>query len=264
MSISTYGRAALAAFTVLLAACSSTTPSHDTTTAPVPSVSVPPTRPVRCGAGAHAFWLPGPDGSKQEANAFGSGATTAIFLHEAGIATDMCGFWDYARWVAEHRHVRVLLFNRCTYGNTTCRVYQEGDSGLLGELGPAVRWARRGGAHRVVLVGASSGASDALQAAGIIRGIDSVVALSSDRTDTRTSETRNAARVHVPSLLAVAPGDRTSPIAAVRRTYRLIPARDKRLIIVHSAPGAHGWELLQSTDGTFSPLARTVADFLVG
>jgi dienelactone hydrolase len=259
MSISTYGRAVVGCLVLLVAACSS---SGTSGTAPMPSVSVAPVHPESCGAGTRAFWLPGPNGSKQEANSFGSGSTTAVFLHEAGFATDMCGFWPYARWLAVRRHVQVLLFNRCTYGNTTCRVYQVGDRGLAGEVAPAVRWARTHGARRVVLVGASSGASDALQAAGVVPGIDAVVALSSDRTDTQTSERHDAVRVHQPVLLAVAPGDRYSPISAVRRTFRLIPARHKRLIIVPTAPGTHGWDLLQHATGRFTPLATAVADFV--
>jgi dienelactone hydrolase len=197
-----------------------------------------------------------------EANTYGTGPTIAIFMHEAGFRLDMCGFWPYAKWLAEHVHVRVLLFNRCTYGNSTCQVYQVGDRGIRGQVEPAVRWAQRHNAKHVVLVGASSGASDAIQAGGVVMGIDAVVALSSDKADTRTNEQHNARRLRVPTLLAVAPGDRYSPLSAVRTTFRLIGSKDKRLVVVRSAPGMHGWELVQKPDGGFTSLARTVARFV--
>ena len=259
MSTSTYRRAAAAALLLVTAACSAS-PNDPATAPPVSVAPTPPPQP--CGAGAHAFFLPGPDNTKLEANAYGSGATTAILMHEAGFRLDMCGFWPFARWLAEHEHVQVLLFNRCTYGNSTCQVYQVGDRGIRGQVQPAVQWARRHGAKHVVLVGASSGASDSIQAGGVVKGIDAVVALSSDKTDTRTNEQRNAKRLRLPILLAVAPGDRSSPVAAVRTTFRLIRSKDKHLIVVRSMSGRHGWDLVQNLDGTSTPLARTVAKFV--
>jgi dienelactone hydrolase len=209
--------------------------------------------------------LPGPDNSKLEATTFGSGRTAAVFLHEAGVGADMCGFWPFARWLAVRQRVRVVLFNRCTYGRSTCDVFQTGDTGIVSQVQPAVDWARRRGARRIVLVGASSGASDALQAAGVVHDVAAVVDLSGDSADTGANDLTDARRVHIPALFAVAPGDSYSSLSRMRAVYRAVPASRKRLVIVRSSPGTHGWDLLFDDQArAFTPLATLVAEWVVG
>jgi hypothetical protein len=254
---------------LLLAACSSgggpAEPPASTSAPDVAAGSAPPTQPEACGAGAEAFWLPGPDHTKLEANAYGTGRAAAVFLHEAGRAADMCGFWPYAQWLADHRHVLVVLVNRCTYGNSTCQIYQQGDQGIVDQVQPAVQWARRHGAHRVTLVGASTGASDALQAGGVVAHVDAIVDISGDVTDTGADDHADARRLHVPGLFAVAPEDDVSPVATMRTVYRLVPARPKRMVVIRGAPGEHGWELLQDAEThAFTPLARLIGAWVVG
>ena len=273
MSISTYpGRAALALLSVLVTAgCTSSSTGSSSGTGPrtassqsTPASSAPVVAPQACGARARTFWLPGPDGTKLEANAYGAGPAAVVFLHQAGQLADMCGFWPYARWLADREHVQVVLFNRCTYGNSTCQVFQQGDEGIVAQVQPAVDWARRHGGRRVTLVGASSGGSDALQAAGVVRQVDAVVDLSGASADTGVDDRPSARRLRVPALFAVAPDDRVAPVATVRGLYRLVPARPKRLVVMTELPGAHGWDLLQRPDGAFTPLAGTVADWVAG
>lgn len=79
------------------------TASSATPIDPSTSAAAPAGMPTRCGPGARAFWLPGPDGTKLEANAFGRGRAAAVFLHQAGGVAGMCGFWPFARWLAVHR-----------------------------------------------------------------------------------------------------------------------------------------------------------------
>lgn len=267
MSSSTYARLAVSGVLLLLAGCTSSGAAHNppATRSSAPTSTSNPAPPRACGPGATAFWLPGPDQTKLEANAFGSGRAAAVFLHEAGSFADMCGFWPFARWVALHRHVRVVLFNRCTYGRSTCQVFQQGDAGIVAQVAPAVAWARGHGARRVTLVGASSGASDALQAAGVVRNVAAVVDLSGDVTDTGADDLRDARRVHVPALFAVAPDDPYSEIGRVRAVYRAVPAPTKRLVILRDAPGDHGWDLLRNLQTRrFTPLARLVANWVAG
>jgi hypothetical protein len=254
---------------LLVAACSSPSSPDPAARQPAAPSSSPapsaPAKPKPCGPGAKAFWLPGPEDTKLEANSFGHGATAAVFLHEAGGAADMCGFWPFAKWLAVHRHVRVVLFNRCIYGRSTCQVFQRGDDGIIGEVQPAVDWARQHGARHVTLVGASSGASDALQAAGVVRHVDALVDLSGDSPDTGANDLVDARRVHVPALFAVAPGDRYASSARVKDVYHATPARTKRLVIVRDAPGTHGWDLLYDYEtGSFTPLAHLVAEWVAG
>jgi dienelactone hydrolase len=159
----------------------------------------------------------------------------------------------------------VVLFNRCTYGASTCTYYQTGDQGIISQVAPAVEWARRHGARRVTLVGASSGASDALQAAGVVPHVAAVVDISGDVTDTGAEDVPDARRLRVPGLFAVAPDDRVSPLETMRRVYRLVPARPKRLVVVRDMPSWHGWQLLYDPDtGRLTALARLIAEWVVG
>jgi hypothetical protein len=145
-SWSRLGVVALAA--LLIAGCSASGPGHNPAKPtfpqdptfpqqPVPT-GIAPATPQPCGPGAHAFWLPGPDGTLLEANSYGSGRFAAVFLHQAGQLVDMCGFWPYARWLADRDHVRVVLVDRCTYGRSTCETFQTGDRGIVNQVQPAV------------------------------------------------------------------------------------------------------------------------------
>lgn len=224
-----------------------------------------PAKPDACGRGAHAFWLPGPNGSLLEANSYGSGPSAAVFLHEAGQLADMCGFWPFAKWLADRDHVRVVLFNRCTYGKSTCEVFQTGDSGIVSQVQPAVDWARRHGAQTVTLVGASAGGADALQAGGVVQHLAAVVDLSGESADTRANDRVDARRVQVPVLFGIAPGDSIVSVGYIRGLYESVPRSDKRLVIAHQSVGAHGWDLLRDgITGKFTPLARLVADWVTG
>lgn len=231
---------------------------------PVPT-GIAPAKPQACGRGAHPFWLPGPKGTLLEANSYGAGRFAAVFLHQAGQLADMCGFWPYACWLADHEHVRVVLFNRCTYGRSTCELFQTGDSGIVSQVQPAVDWARRHGAETVTLVGASSGGADALQAGGVVAHVAAVVDLSGESADTGAADRVDARRLRVPVLFGIAPGDSIVSVDYVRALYRLVPGSDKRLVIARHSEGDHGWDLLlDPVTSTFTPLARLVADWVTG
>jgi pimeloyl-ACP methyl ester carboxylesterase len=273
--MSSWSRAAIAALTALLLAGCSSSGSNTVRTPTFPAdptcpqqqvpTGVAPAKPQACGRGAHPFWLPGPDGTLLEANAYGSGAAAAVFLHQAGRLADMCGFWPYAKWLADREHVQVVLVNRCTYGRSTCELFQTGDRGIVSQVQPAVDWARRHGAQTVTLVGASAGGADALQAGGVVEHVAAVVDLSGDSADTGADDRADARRLHLPVLFAIAPGDSVVSVAEVRARYRLVPGHDKRLVVVRRSPGAHGWDLLlDPATGQFTALAHVVADWVTG
>jgi dienelactone hydrolase len=256
----------------VLAGCSSRAPRPkpksrstavaDAQTTPTAASPIPVSKPKPCGAGAHALWLAGPKGVKLEANTIGSGPDAVVFLHEIG-RWGMCGFWEYAKALAAEHHVRAMLVNRCGYGESDCRVDQD-DSGIIAETKPAVDWAREHGAKRVTLVGASGGGGDALQAGGVIRGVDAVVNLSGDVSDAGGDAATDARRLRVPILFAVSPEDRFCPLEKMRATYRLVPSRPKRLVVVSDRAEVHGWDLLTDDDGNWTPLADTVTDWVLG
>ena len=274
--MSTWSRVGVVAFAALLiAGCNSSDSGVDPSKLSFPANPTFPQQPVPtglalakpqpCGHGAHAFWLPGPHDSLLEANSYGSGEFAAVFLHEAGQLADMCGFWPYAKWLADRYHVRVVLFNRCTYGKSTCEVFQTGDSGIVSQVQPAVDWARRHGTQTVTLVGASAGGADALQAGGVVQDVAAVVDLSGESADTRANDRVDARRLQVPVLFGIAPGDSIVSVDYIRGLYRSVPAGDERLVIARRSVGAHGWDLLRDgLTGKFTPLARLVADWVTG
>ena len=260
---------------LLIGGCSSSRSGPDTSKLTFPAdptfpqrqvpTGVAPAQPQPCGRGAHAFWLPGPQGTLLEANSYGAGRFAAVFLHEAGQLADMCGFWPYAKWLAERHHVRVVLVNRCTYGRSTCEVFQTGDRGIVTQVQPAVDWALRHGSQRVTLVGASAGGADALQAGGVVQHVAAVVDLPGEAPDTRANDRVDARRLHVPVLFGIAPGDSIVSVDYVRALYEAVPGGDKRLVVARDSVGAHGWDLLRDgATGKFTPLARLVAGWVTG
>src|SRR5215467_7212512 len=168
----------------LLAACGGSAPAAPPPTpAPSPPASLTtpaaaaPATPQSCTGlpGAQARWLPMTDGGRLEANTAGSGAVAVVFLHEIGRA-GMCGFAPYAAWLIQHYPVRVVLVNRCGYGQSDCaRPTDIFD--IRAETEPAVEWARNNGARTVTLVGASGGGGDAIDAAALVPGVSAVVDL---------------------------------------------------------------------------------------
>jgi dienelactone hydrolase len=274
--VSSWSRRGVAAVaTLLIAGCNSSGSGADASKLTFPAnpsfpqqqvpTGIAPAQPQACGRGAHPFWLPGPHGTLLEANSYGSGRFAAVFLHEAGQLADMCGFWPYAKWLADRNHVRVVLVNRCTYGRSTCEVFQTGDSGIVAQVQPAVDWALRHGAQSVTLVGASAGAADALQAGGVVQHVAAVVDLSGESADTRANDHVDARRIQVPVLFGIAPGDSIVSVGYVRALYQSVPGTDKRLVVARDSVGAHGWDLLRDSETErFTPLARLVARWVTG
>lgn len=229
---------------------------------PTPGEATPLPRPASCGPGADAFWLPGPSGSRLEANSVGSGQIAAVFLHEVG-GTGMCGFWPYATWLVAHYPVRAVLVNRCGYGASRCPSIPLGDAGIVAETRPAVDWARAHGATRISLVGASFGGGDALEAAGVIPGIAAVVDVSGDGNDTGADDPSDARRLQVPALFAVAPADRYCRLDRLQSLYGLTPAQPKQFVVIDELSGVHGWDLLTDLNGKPERLAAVVASWVM-
>ncbi|WP_344656695.1 hypothetical protein [Catenulispora subtropica] len=111
---------------------------------------------------------------------------------------------------------------------------------------------RADGATAVVLVGASAGATTALAAeesavADAAPGVTSVVALSADELGDLPA---HASTIYVPTLIAVAAGDRYVSISDERQLFDALatPSELKTLDMRPSGSG-HGWDLL--SDQTF-------------
>lgn len=200
--------------------------------------------------------------TRLQAVSIGTGRRAVVFLHEVG-SQGMCGFWGYAWWLSHHRHVRSVLVDRCGYGTSHCRglTRMSPDEQVEAQTAPAVRWASAHGADDIVLVGASAGGGDALQAAAALPRVDAVADLSGDETDTGAKILQVAGRVQVPAFVAVSHSDPYCSIRFARKQFNAINARDKRFYL-DPGQGLHGWDLLMDMDGP-RKAGRVLADWIV-
>lgn len=221
--------------------------------APSPTASVP------CDtAGMQATTIVDAAGRRRlEAAVTGSGSTTVVFVHESG-STGMCGFADFAAWVARSRHARALLVEQCGYGGSRCPDMSEAGSTWIGATRVAIAWARAHGARRVVVVGASYGGTVALAVGSGTPRVDAVADLSGERSIGGLDAVRLARSVRVPLVLGVAPGDRYVSVEEMRAVAAAAAPTHPRLL-VSDLQGAHGWELLADSPTTWSPVAQAVA-----
>ncbi|NUR59996.1 MAG: alpha/beta hydrolase [Catenulispora sp.] len=182
------------------------------------------------------------DGSSFAGLEFGAGPKGVLLVPEAG-RQGKCGWVSYAAELAA-KGLHVITFDMPSYGTDSTPGF--GDAGVhaidtaLGEL-------RSQGATTVVLVGASAGATTALaavesQVAGSAPGVTSVVALSADELGDLPSK---ASAIHVPTLLAVADGDRYVSTTDERKLFDALatPPAIKTLDVLPAGTG-HGWDLL--------------------
>ena len=215
-------------------------------TGPVLPASVPPevdpqdarTVGERCGVSAPGSLHRWPvAGGSLEGMVLGEGPRVALFLAQAD-DTGMCGWADYAAWVAAGG-TRAVLWNRCGDGESRCAPALAGDP--VAQTAAVVAWARATGARRLVLVGASKGGGIALAAATRVRA-DAVVDLSGS-VDGAGGEfapvAEAAAGTRAPLLLAMSPGDQDE--AVMRSAFALSPSSPKAFVAM---PGGHGWELV--------------------
>jgi len=170
----------------------------------------------------------------------------------------MCGFADFATWLARTHKVRAILFQQCGYGASTCRDYAESGANWVGATRAVVAWARSHGARRVVLVGASFGGTVALAVGSGVPKVDAVGDLSGERSINGLDAVRLARSVRVPLALGVAPGDQYVSVEEMRQVAAAATGTHPRLV-VSDLTGAHGWELLQESPTTWAPVAEAVA-----
>ena len=232
-----------------------------TATATSPPLATASSSPQLCASGtaAEAFWLSGLNGRELlEANVIGTGSTAVVFMHQTD-RSGMCGFWGFATWLAHNYGIRAVLFNRCDYGRSICTQYASGTASVVAQTQPAVQWAYAHGAKRVVLFGASVGAGDALEAAGLVPGISAVVAVSDAGNDTTVDQNVDARKDDVPTLFAVGPLDPLAPLATIQQLYSEVPGAPKKIIVLNGDASMHGFQLLTAP----SPLAVSLATWIL-
>jgi len=166
----------------------------------------------------------------------GAGHKTVILSNESD--ENLCSWLPFSRRLTALGY-RVVLWD-----------YAGGEPAA--ELLALARWARRSGATRIVLLGASEGAKASLVAAARLgRQVRGVVSLSAETVLPPDIEVaRSVARLRCPLLLVTSAADPYGSAQAAPQFLAVAPSRDKRLVKV---PGAdHGTALLAG------PAAATV------
>jgi pimeloyl-ACP methyl ester carboxylesterase len=193
-------------------------------------------------------------GANVAAVEMGSGTKGVMLVPEAG-ATGMCGWMAYATELAA-KGLRVMTFDMPCQGASACPNTSPapgsspapgfGKEGLTA-VKAALSQFHYDGVTKVVLVGASAGATTALAAMTRLEvtsspGVRAVVALSADELGDLPAQ---APSIYVPTLMAVADGDRYVSTAEERKLFDALaaPASIKTLD-VRPAGAGHGWDLL--------------------
>jgi len=179
------------------------------------------------------------DNTRIVAHRWGTGTTAVVLVHQSG--ADLCQWAPYATRLASLGY-RALALDLRGAGRSQYRPLPAGLR-FSADIAATVKEARREGAKRVFVVGASLGGNAAVVAAANIRPlIDGVVSLSapaSFRLDAVTA----AKHLQVPALFAAAEVDEGGIYATDAKTmFDATPVTDKSVAIVPG--GKHGVALV--------------------
>jgi dienelactone hydrolase len=248
---------------VLLAACSA---GHDATTASSGRLGAKPAGPTipantpapgahkRCLAPAEQgseVWFEAADGTRLSGVVLGQGRTGVILAHQRWF--NLCSWIPFARQLSEQGY-RVLAFDFRGFGASGTAKGTAGRSLDL-DVAAGVEYLRRLGVDRVVLVGASMGATAALVDAASgedgATGVAAVVSISGPSRFYEMDAGLAVRRMRVP-VLFIASDEEGSYTRAARLLYGRAGSRSKRMVIV---PGRiHGIGLLE--EGANAPMVR--------
>lgn len=179
------------------------------------------------------------DGTRLAAHRFGRGSTAVVLAHERN--QDLCQWLPYARRLAGLGYLVIAVDSR-NNGQSQRRSYPASQR-LGADVATAAGTARRLGAKKVFLVGASIGGSAVLVAGANVRPpVDGVVSLSGAAD--LVGAAASVKNLRVPVLYLAAKDDTRSIDfgADAQRLYNATPSADKAITIV---PGSdHGVQLM--------------------
>lgn len=218
-----------------------------------PAARRPPSLVAKCsGSPIHAapFWLTTSDGVRLYAIEAGSGPTAVVLAHES--PTDLCGWLPYAKTLVA-AGIRVLAFDFRGYGDSA-----SSDAAPLAygrDLAAAIARARRDGARRVFLIGASLGGA-AVLTYGSRLDADGVVSLSGEaRLRGRNLDALAHIRLlRVPLLIVGSRHDRYLPVSDALTLLRRAGSPDRRTAFYPG--GFHGWDIVE--DAPYAAGARAL------
>jgi pimeloyl-ACP methyl ester carboxylesterase len=178
------------------------------------------------------------DGVRLTGIALGTGSTGVVLGHQLG--SDFCDWLPYAEKLTA-RGYRVLAYSFRTYGSSSDPARIEDRTRLDRDVIAAAAKIRALGARKVVLAGASMGATASLVAAPALRPPAAAVISLSGPTLFGTLDAEPAVRrSRSPALFLAAADDGAFP-ADAQRLYRASRASAKRVVIVSGA--FHGTSL---------------------
>jgi alpha-beta hydrolase superfamily lysophospholipase len=158
----------------------------------------------------------------------GRGTTGVVFAHQ--VAADHCQWLPFARQVVVKGY-RALVFDMRGYGKSTGFTNTDPQLDVIA----AAAALRRRGAKRIILVGASMGATAVVSAAPTIRpAINGVIELSGP-TAFGSADALAAARRLMRPALFIAGRDDGDFAQASRRLYKAAATKDKGLIIASNS-----------------------------
>jgi len=174
-------------------------------------------------------------GARLSGAVLGRGSTGVVFAHQ--VAADHCQWLPFARQ-AVAKGCRALVFDMRGYGKSTGITNSDPQLDVVA----AAAALRRHGAKRIILIGASMGATGVLSAAPRIRpAINGVIELSGPTAFGSADALSAVRRLDRPALF-VAGRDDGDFARAARRLYKAAATKDKQLYV---APVSwHGVDLM--------------------
>ena len=185
------------------------------------------------------FFLAGPGHDQLATVSIGTGPVTVILAHQ--VYGSVCQWWPYAQSLITH--VRVVAFDF-----DGCGASPAGDRNYPGEVAAVARWARQHYGGRIVLMGASMGATAVLVAAASLgTSISGAIYFSGPAQFEDMDALAAARRVHVPVLFGYGTQDLSFATDVV--TVRSATAtHDKPVVTVSNTD--HGVDLVDPSVGS--------------
>ncbi|WP_221470562.1 alpha/beta fold hydrolase [Allocatelliglobosispora scoriae] len=211
-----------------LAACSGSTPA----------ASPSPSGPV-AGAGCEEQAAPGRRvhfgkeiGADLYGIVLGTGNTGIVLAHMNG--------GDSCQWIANatelsDRGYRALVFDFAGFG-----VSPTASAGLAEQVRVAAAFLVQDGATKIVLMGASMGATASVAAAPSVAGLAAVVSISAPETFSGVDGLPSAKKMTVPVLYAAGENESADFVRAAQSFYAATPATTVKQLVIVPSDSEHG------------------------
>jgi pimeloyl-ACP methyl ester carboxylesterase len=187
-----------------------------------------------------AFWFRASDRTRLAGVVLGKGPRGLVLAHQGG--GNLCNWFPYARTLARSGF-HVMAFDFRVYGASDIPSRQANVNRLDLDVVAAVKVLRKRGAKRVVLAGASLGATTVVVVAAQLQpSVNGVVSLSGPLQVYNLDAEAAARRLQVPALFVAAEDD-PGFVDPARSLYADTVASDKQLVVLPQ--GGHGTSLLR-------------------